>query len=147
MHVTCSIASGGFRGDAVGDYPPPAARLSPTSSSCGGKASATESFALRTSLLGFLRGGVALLAVAAGAAASLSSSLSSSKVTKVGLRCWLWIVLMLLLASRSKRAYGSLFAVGLVAFPRLYRLNVFLYHSAFSSSLISLSSFFFWGGS
>jgi hypothetical protein len=51
----------------------------------------------------------------------------------------------LLLASRSKRASGSLFAMGLVAFPRLCRSNAFLYHSALSSSSIPLSSFFSWG--
>ena len=64
----------GFRGGVVGDYPPSAAHVSPTTASSLGVEAVTDGYSLVlvASLLGFLRGGVAGLGLAAGAVPSLS---------------------------------------------------------------------------
>ncbi len=139
--------SRGCRGGDVRDYPPPAARASPSStSSLGREAVADEALlVLVTSWLGFLRGGVAGLGLAAGADPSLSSSSLSSSKLNVGWRWRLWTVAKLRASSsRSKRFSGFLFAVRLASFlPISLRSKKALFHQdAFSSSSTSSSSFF-----
>ncbi len=84
----------GFREGIVGNYPPSAACLSPTTSSCRGEAVADKALFLGASLLGFLHDGVAGLASAVGSESSRSSS-SLSRI-KVSLRWRLWMVAKLL---------------------------------------------------
>ena len=107
----------GFRGSVVGDYPPSAAHVSPTTASSLGVEAVTDGYSLVlvASLLGFLRGGVAGLGLAAGAVPSLSPS--SSSTLKVGWRWRLWTVAKLRAStSRSKSSSGFLSAARLADF-------------------------------
>jgi hypothetical protein len=80
--------SHGFRGSVASNYPPSAARASPTASSLGGEAVADgDSLVLVASLLGFTRGGVTGLGLAAGANPSLLLNGTKVLTFLVKLKC------------------------------------------------------------
>ena len=133
----------------VPDYPLSAARMSLSSASLLGREAVADEalLVLVASWLGFLRGGVAGLGLAAGANPSLSSSSLSSSKLNVGWRWRLWTVAKLSASSsRSKRFSGFLFAARFAFFlPISFRSKALFHQDAFSSSSVSSSSFCSWG--
>ncbi len=136
----------GFRGSVAGNYPPSAARASPTASSLGGEAVADgNSLVLVASLLGFTHGGVAGLGLTAGADPSLL--LSSLSRLNMGWRWQLWTVAKLRAsASRSKSTSGFLSATRFLFFFLISFKSKALFHQvAFLNSSRSSSSCFLLG--